>query len=684
MATARELLNRAEAYRDSKKEQFHSMSFDYEYPMELDLRPDSEISAAIIKMLEHGIMDSRPVTQRLQEHHKRMEHTIHAFMPADEWDTKVKAKDPRRPINIVVPQSFSLKEMYQTYFFYKFLRGGTIHRYRGLSGGADSIVNAALMERVVSKQGAWFDEALVHDMAVGDNFTYGLGVVALEWQKKTMRKPRQTQLGPIEAALLQDQHGLDANEGDNWTDREMQVTKEGTRLRLLDIRQCFFDANVSCNEFQDSEFFGYIYQTNAMQLLKRERDPEEFMFNAKYVRELSRRGQGQSLWWDMSDGRAGEDGSQYNITMPMEETSNRAHVIVWFQEIIPNELFGKGGDEPQWWVFGVAADYVVVHCERLDLDHNMIPAAVTAANANGHETIPISHLMTQSGLQSVADKFINTKINLESTSVNGMIGYDPSKVNEDDMMNPGPGKRVRIRNAAYGEGGIDRYIFQLRSEYDTSHYMADVANVRAIAQEGLGLNQSMLGNLESLPDRPTSQGIQSAQQIGFSRLDMLGARHYTQFLRPIAEMHMYNNVQLLNSDIAVELSGRYEQVLREIYQLPANAQSILVPRDRMSADLDVEPYNKAMSLTRNADGMAEFMKVLAAVPEAMAALLQEYRVSSIFQAWLEEIGFENAAEFKNHGAQTQGPAQVNVVPDEQIQSQMQAGNIVPIGGIHGG
>lgn len=683
MSSSKDMLERAAMVREKAAQKFAGLKFDYEYPSvdghRLDLRPGSEISTRIIRMVEQGIAEAKPLNERMDPAWRQMEHTLRGYMPADEWDQKVKDRDPRRPVNVVVPQTFSLREMFRTYMFYKFLRGGTIHRFRALGTRADEIVKAANQERIVAKIGAWFNEGLAMDMAFADNFTYGIGVVALDWTRKTVRQSRR-RLGAVEAAILSEMHGMDVREGERWRDPDPRTVEEGTRLRLLDVRQCFFDHNVSCNDIQESECFGYMYQTDAMKLLRREQDPEEYLFNARYVRELARGGGAQSVWWSREDGRGDYYGSQYQDYYAGNEETSRAHVAVWFQEIIPQEVFGAGSDAPEKWVFGVVGDSVVVHAEPLDLDHGMWPVAVCAANANGHETIPISHLMAQSGLQRYADMVLNTKINLDATSVNGMIAWDESKVEGEDLMNPGPGKRIRIRNSAYGEGGIDRYILQLRTEYQTSHYIPDVFNIDRIARDGLGLNNAVLGRMESMPDRPTASGIQSAQQIGFSRLDLLASVMYDQFIKPIGKMHIHNNVQFLDMEIAVEVAGRYDQVLREIYALDPSQHSYLVGPDAIDAAMDVEPYNRAMSITKNLDGMNEFMKVVMAQPEALAALLQEYRINSIFQVWLEGMGFENAAEFKN----MQGPMPSmipTVLPDDMVRQQVQAGNLVGMGNV---
>jgi hypothetical protein len=110
---------------------------------------------------------------------------------------------------------------------------------------------------------------------------------------------------------------------------------------------------------------------------------------------------------------------------------------------------------------------------------------------------------------------------------------------------------------------------------------------------------------------------------------------------------------------------------------PNAGNAVMVHPADIDALMDVETYSSQQAIMRNMDGMNEFMKVVVAQPEVLAAITQEYRLSAIFQKWMEGMGFEDIEEFKNDGGMPQ--MQPTVLPDEQVQQQVQAGNLIGFG-----
>jgi hypothetical protein len=71
------------------------------------------------------------------------------------------------------------------------------------------------------------------------------------------------------------------------------------------------------------------------------------------------------------------------------------------------------------------------------------------------------------------------------------------------------------------------------------------------------------------------------------------------------------------------------------------------------------------------DAWIEMFKVIGTNPE----LMQQFDVSRIFMYIAQQLGAKNVEDFKRNLGQVQG----QVMPDNQVMQQVQAGNMIPAG-----
>jgi len=390
--------------------------YDYDYPMGLDLHPESELSKQIVNEVLNRAEVAQEELNKLKDEWKEMDRTMNAYMPASAWDEGVQEVDSRRPTTIVVPMSFAMREVFQTSMRNALTAGDLIHLYRG-TGGPESKIAGAKLELLVGKHSLWFKERLKLDMAFGDAFTYGRGLVALNWAKHLGQKPVVEEVSDLMSFALREQ-GQNVPPGTILRYLEDRILFEGTELQNIDMYQTFIDPSVTPNELQKAEFIGWLYRTNSMSLMRREEDPEENLFNGKAVYHLTKKGEGLSAYWNRDDGR-GRDGDSQDLGFadPAAQYSNAVDVIRLCIEIIPEEWGLGDNKKPEKWVFEVAGDDVLIQAMPLPNKHNMFPVAMFAPNADAHTVGPGSHLMATASIQ----KFMNWLLKSRADAVNTIL-----------------------------------------------------------------------------------------------------------------------------------------------------------------------------------------------------------------------------------------------------------------------
>lgn len=672
-------LQRAEELKAAMGRSIDAVDFQYEYPRGLDLHPSSELSKRIVGKVMERARASKRVLDGVKDQWRKMDWTLTAYMPADADDRKVMDSDSRKPVTVVIPMTFAARELYLTYMNSAFFSRPEIHRYDGV-GGREKIIRAAMMERVIAKQDQWFKAPQALLTMMGNSFTYGIGMVSPMWKKSKARVANTEQVDAILSELLGGS-GIDARSGDTLRFFEETLLQEGNSLRPLDPYRLLLDPSTPILNQQEAEWVGWMWEESAFKGLSVEEDPEEFQFNARYVHMLAEQGAATSSLWDFdADGRGDKvlfDGTR---SLANEVKSKNVHNITMLQEMIP-ALEGIGDEmTPRKYVVTVAADTVIRQLTPLNLDHGMYNIATCAPNSNGHDIVPTSHLMTTYGIQLLVDFMVKSRTDNIRKVINDMIIYDPSMIDQEDIMNPGPGKLIRLMQPSFGQGNLDAYIKQLNVVDVTAGHSRDIEQYISLMQRANGTEDIAFGDLSNLPERPTATGINAAQQGGLSRLQFLASKISMQAMQDIAFQEAYNTIQFMSQEVFVKMQGRQEKYLRREFGISPETEEILVSPFDMEPSFDVFPHTGANPAADDLGAMQGFMSTAISVEGVAAQMFDGIDLQGIFLQFMRKSGFEDIQEFiQEQPAGAQANLDLQALPDDQVQEQVQAGNIVPRG-----
>lgn len=609
------------------KSKLRSANFDYEYPDGLDLKPgNKQHDELVTRLLEYANESAKIISSRFSSWNE-MDQLVTAYKYADDDEARLKASDPRKPVSIVFPYTYAILETLQSYMMTAFFRD-PLFRYEGYS--PDDVLGAILLEQVVNLHCNKFKVMLNLHTQHRDSFVYGIGPVAPIWKVHSDGK------------------------------------FEGNALINIDPYRYLPDPNVGVDSVQDGQYVGWISSSNYVDLLTEEQHSED-MFNVRYLKVL-----GTKTTAVQSDSNSGRD-IRTGSTKSSSDRFKPIDEIPMYVKLIPSEWGLGSGEYPEKWFFRLAADSVIITARKAGFDHNKFPVAVSAPDFDGYSATPLSRLEILSGLQGVLDWLFNSHIANVRKAINDMIIYDPYLVNARDLEDPQPGKLVRMRRPAWGQGKIGDSVQQLVVNDITRANIADSNWIVNWMQKIGGTDDATMGSLrEGGPERLTKAEFQGTSSGAVSRLERIARIIGLQSMQDIGEFFAAHTQQMMDDDVYVKIQGSWTDVLLKEYTDSISRGRMKVSAKQLNINYDVLVRDGSIPGGNYSEVWMRMFDILAQHPE----LGKHFDIVSVFKHIARNAGAKNINDFVRRG----GGMQPSMMPDEQVQQQAQAGNIVPIGG----
>ena len=634
-------------HTESSNVQFLNANFDkdlgYKYPNDLDLRPGSKLHNKIVDTVKNRARESYDVMKRRHPDWNKIDEKLTAYIPLSDQEKLVKQQDVRKPVAVVIPYSYAMLETLLTYYVAAFL-DLPMFKYNGV--GSEDVIGAALLERIISIHCNRFKVGLNLHTAMRDSLVYGFGAVSPVWEEKwgVSRKPNN--MGGI--------------------DKYDDILYEGNKLINIDPYCYLPDPSVPIQDVQRGEFVGYVERTNFMTLMTEEGMSNSDYFNVGYLKNVD----GRSTILNVSNdsGRETKYGGASRDAM-INLTSKPVDIIHMYVTIIPSDEEWKIGNKkyPEKWLFSVAADNLVIRAQPMNLDHDMYPITIGSPDYDGYSLMPVSSMEIIYGLQEVVDFLITSHITNIRKAVNDMFVVDPFLINTADLEDPKPGKLIRMRRAAWGRG-VENAIKQLDVNDVTRGNIADAGYMMDTMQRSSGAVDSMMGIMRSGGERRSATEARGTMSSALSRLAKSAKIMSMMFMYDIGYMFAKHTQQLMSKDMFVRTVGRYQEELAKEYgadvnRIPVNIQDILV-------DTDIEISDGSIQSGEFADVWTNIFQTMATQPW----LGGQFDMVRVFKHIARLAGAKNLDDFEKKTGGLQG----QVMPDETVDQQVEAGNLVPI------
>lgn len=609
---------------------------DYQYPGGLDLQPDSQLHQKVLAKLMNRIRVASEKLDGRRSSWRDIDRTLTAYVRLDEIEKKVKEKDHRSPVSIVFPHSYSILETLTSFMDGIFLRD-PIFQYEGNS--PEDTVGAILLTKVVENHCKRFKVGLALHTAFKDSIAYGVGACFPLWKQKYGYRTRSS-------------YGM---EGQLEKISEPTLLFEGNSLENVDPYQLLLDPNYGIQNIQDAEFVGFTRRTNYYNLLPE--DGKGAVFNVRYLKGK----ECTSRYWGSQ-----RDTKSQSTTVGDTSVLRPVDVCYLYINIIPKDWGLSDYEEPEKWLFAVAADAVIIQAQPLDLDHNMFPVAVCAPTFDGYSSAPLSRLELLGGMQELLDWLLNSHITNVRKTINDMIIYDPYMLNTADLTDPKPGKLVRARRAAWGKD-IRGSIQQLQISDVTRQHIADAQLTMNLMSQISGADDAMMGTLrQGGPERLSAAEFSGTQSQAMGRLQSLAMIVGQQLIQDIGYMFAMHTQQMMTEDVWVSTVGAWQdQLLAHFGPQIQNDRMRVTPQDlNIDFDISVNPEGQGQAT----QFWTQMFDTIAKTPELYTLI----DIGRVFRYVATQLGAKNVDNF------LRAPIQPMGAPTDAVMAQAQAGNMIPV------
>jgi len=568
--------------------------------------------------------------------------------------------------SIVVPMSYAILQVYLTQLMGIFTRRDPPLEIHGV--GPEDVRPAKLMNAVIAYDQVQTNYLLELYTALQDAMKYGMGGFIDWWQEdygfKT-EKPKSPMITQILEML-----------GQSPARRVWGKRKEYQGVEAWDPFYFFPDPRISLSKIQKGEFVGYRFFRGYLELLAGSQENGGNYFNVEAIPKSAPKPQ-------QLRSRNRFQVSQMNLMGSMDERDKGFHSVDSFMvTIIPHEWELGPGHRPEKWQFAWVDDTVIIRAHRADFEHEEFNCSGMESNIDTHVFGNQGSIENLDGLQRFMTWMYNSHIQNQIRFINNRMLYDPLLIEQFDIENPDAAMHVRltaIGSQLLREGRLTvAAMYQQMNLTDvTTPLVQSVNQMFDFAMRMSGAADQMMGRVTA--EKRTLGEISRVGQEGSARMAMHAMMMDIQGMRPLALRWVSNRQQYTDTEMYVRVAGRIaeefggEQIRVKPGDLYGNYDYIprTGPEPPMPGDLGDILFN----------GLASIMKApdILALPDKNGKILD---IHEFIKESLRDKGIKNIEDFyRSMGGQAgqQPPGtNVEVQPDEQVERQVQAGNVVPI------
>lgn len=558
-----------------------------------------------------------------------------------------------------MPNSFAVEDTILTYLTQVFLNQTEgIMQYEGV--GPEDEIGAKLLQIVVNQQIHAMKSVLDMHANYQATLRYGVAFSTMEWKvvEGLISRARKIPKVSVTGEVI----------GHETIREEVEsVLFEGNNLTNIDTYRILPDPNVSVHNVQDGAYFGWTEITDYEALLSREQyDPN--LFNVRYLERPVGSQFSSRFTADLSAREKHNTGGSSSPGIKTTRSTRKITIINMYMNIIPKEWNLGTSNVPEVWFFRIADDTVVITAMPLGLNHGHFPIAGNATEFDGFSMTPPSRLEIISGLQEISNWMINSRVANVRKSMNNMFIVDPSAVHMPDFKNPQAGLLLRTRENFWGRGTKDA-VTQLPVTDVTQGHLGDSTFANDMMQRGSGAVDSLQGIMRSGGERRSATEARGSMSGAVSRLEHMAFIISIMYQQDLATMYASHTQQLMTEERTMRILGTWPEVLRTTH---ASDKAISFAPEDLLVGYDVVPSDGTSITTAsaNADVWTQLYQITASNPILMAG----FDMPRMFINIAQMLGAKNVQDFLVKG----GNLKINNLADQEVQSQVQQGNLIPL------
>jgi hypothetical protein len=567
---------------------------------------------------------------------------------------KRKAGDPRYT-TIQVPMSYAMLMTAHTYWTSVFLSRSPVHQYMGRHGESD--INVSAIDALIDYQVQVGEHLVPYYIWLLDPGRYSFGVLWNFWAEETVTVSQIVDQ-PVETA--RSQLGFEPPKSEKVRMTVEMPGYQGNKVFNVQPWDLRPDPRVTLSNLQRGEFCGRVTRVGWNTIM--ERLASGVYFNIDELRRINRGQQSPGVTDTFTENPGAAQIERPTHTDPATSAvlGDRGFVnlIEMVVELVPRMWHIGEGTRPEKWVFTIAERSVLIGLSPLGAYHNKFPVDVIEYEPEGYGVLSNSLLERADAMNNVMDWLVNSHFfNVRASLANQFI-YDPSRLEERDVLDPSPGKMIRLKPEAYGQD-IRTMFHQLPVGDVTQNHLRDAQVISEILQRAVGVTDNVMGAVNP-GGRKTATEVRTAGSFSVSRLKTSTEYFSAMGFAPLAQKLLQNTQQYYDDLKQFRVAG----------DLVNRGQTFIdVGPETIQGFYDFVPVDGNMPLDKFA--MSNLWRQLM-VDMAGIGLAQQYNFGGIFEYVAQMAGLKSIKQFR-----------LQVTPDAQLAAQAAAGNVVPIGGPNG-
>lgn len=621
-----------------------------------DLLPGAPKAMKIKNLIrQHIDMSWQHISQNFHVWDK-LEQQYRAYRPTDDADRESIEKHGVQ--KIIIPYQYATIQTMLTFIMEVFTAMKPTLRVRGADPA--SVRKARVMEAALDYDYRNNRGYLMLQQWFLNAFRYQYGIMENTWGRREILRKMITQ-GPSSTITLEGQEF--EVPGAMEMKNDWFVTFEGNTWTLIDNRQWFPDPRVPLSRFQEGSFCARRTQIHRNDLIKMEESG--LLFNTTKVSGTNMGSARDAELIQSSNERSRLSLTGFNQELTLAR-KNRMHVDeMIIIELIPSEFELSDEDLPQPWLFNLVDGEVITRAEPSPFYR--YPWEVIECNPDMLASASIGIMELAQPMADHLNFLFNSHMANVRKAINDMLLVDPSRVDLRDLLDPNPGKLVRLLPLAYGTDPAAA-IKQLGVVDITKGHIDDSKMILELWERIIGASSAMFGQIE--PGRRTALEVQGVFRQSGSRMKMIADLFSAEGLAPLTEQMAILRQENMSIPQFMEIAGwtaadlgvRPEEIvegwlkvrkshLTGVFQYPA--EEGVLPQDRQAASAMLDDL--LANITR-----APF---LAQIFDPVAILRERVR----------QGGLKNIDDFMNRGI----IAQTHIFSPEVINEYLASQQIVP-------
>ena len=603
----------------------------------------------------------------LQGRHKRWRETekqYRMFVDPDQIQGPVEATSDEAqllypyPTSVVIPMTYAIAQTLIS--FYVSLFTSNVPYIRVGNRNPESANPATGQELLISYQLDYIGWPMLLFQWLLDSFRYGVGIVKNSWKvDERMMTTTETQqiplLGQMFPVQVQQKRPVLHYEG-NWSD-------------VIDPFTWRPDPQQPIAKFQEGVYCGESLYRSYFDVLKSAKqgmyDEENVKLIPRYTLDALGTSSGRGGFAQSDRDRIMQINKFFGV-QPAVGDAGMVTIDPVIVDIIPQELgLGKGTDVERWLVT-VANASIVVRAKEYPYQHQDFYYSIIESSPDMHSMLNPGVMELMNPLAEHISWMYNSNIENIRKTMNNQFVVDPSKIEIDDFLNPGPGRLIRLRPEYQGTPVQDA-VYQMPVQDVTGRNVEMAGMLIDLLQRLSAANDQIQG--QESQNRKTATEVTMATNMAAGRLRTLAKVYATQGIVPLARQYAQNNMSFMETEQYVRIAGSLENEYQAIGRA-VQGGAMIRPEDIQGLfDFPLIDPSQPLDPVRWAQTWMQVSQMAMQNP----VLQQAVDHIALFKQVTQSMSIADVSRFLL-------PQNVQVMPDQMMQQEIQKGNLVGMDG----